>query len=187
LFEMKRHAPGGAQEYGESAAAEEAAPAEVRDFQVGDHVRVLSLDKEGVIESISGDEIGVQVGSLRFRERAENLRLLQPRAASGKSARAANVMPKGVTVSLREQPEVLGSELNVIGKTAVEAADETDKFLDAAYLSNYDRVRIIHGMGMGALRKAVATLLTGHPHVAKFYPAAANEGGNGATIVELKK
>jgi dsDNA-specific endonuclease/ATPase MutS2 len=42
-------------------------------------------------------------------------------------------------------------------------------------------------MGMGALKRAIASLLTQHPHVAKFYPAAANEGGNGATIVELNK
>ena len=48
-------------------------------------------------------------------------------------------------------------------------------------------VMIVHGMGMGALKRAIADLLSGHPHVEKFYPAAQSEGGNGATIVELKK
>jgi DNA mismatch repair protein MutS2 len=68
-----------------------------------------------------------------------------------------------------------------------EATEATDKFLDEAFLNNYDRVRIVHGVGMGALKRAVTGLLTDHPHVAKFYPAPPNEGGNGATVVELKK
>lgn len=186
LFEMKRHAPGDAQNQPAAQSAEPAPAA--RDLQPGDRVLVLSLDKEGVVESVSEQEIGVQVGALRFREQPENLRLVQTGKPSGKSqARGIDVLPKGVSVSLREQPELQSSELNVIGKTAAEATDAADKFLDAAYLSNYDRIRIVHGMGMGALRRAVATLLSGHPHVAKFYPAAASEGGNGATIVELKK
>ena len=95
-------------------------------------------------------------------------------------------MPKGVSVSFNEQPDI-GSELNVIGKTMNEASDEADKFLDAAFMNNHDRVRIVHGMGMGALKKAIAILLHEHPHVAKFYPAAPSEGGNGATVVELRK
>ena len=89
-------------------------------------------------------------------------------------------------VDAQEQPAVT-SELNVIGKTVNEATEAADKFLDAAYLDNFDRLRIVHGLGMGALKRAIADLLSGHPHVAKFYPAVPAEGGNGATIVELKK
>lgn len=77
--------------------------------------------------------------------------------------------------------------MNVIGKTVNEATEAADKFLDAAYLDNHDRIRIVHGVGMGALKRAIADLLSGHPHVAKFYPAPPNEGGAGATVVELKK
>jgi DNA mismatch repair protein MutS2 len=185
LLEMKRSSPFAAPE--ETEAATVSAPPEPRELQPGDHVLVLSLDKEGTIESVSENEIGVQVGALRFREKPENLRLLQTEKASNKLPRAVNMLPKGVSVSLRDQHELLSSELNVIGRTAAEATDAADKFLDAAFLSNYDRVRIVHGMGMGALKRAVATLLTGHPHVARFYPAEPAEGGGGATIVELKK
>ncbi len=49
------------------------------------------------------------------------------------------------------------------------------------------RVRIVHGHGMGVLKRAVQDLLKGNPHVAKFYPATAAEGGGGATIAELKE
>ncbi len=156
------------------------------DFQAGDRVRVLSLNQEGVIESVGDAEIVVQVGALRFREQRENLRLVERKTEPKKKAQAVAGLPKGVSVTLQEQPSI-GSELNVIGKTVNEATEATDKFLDAAYLDNYDRVRIVHGVGMGALKRAIADLLSGHPHVAKFHPAAPNEGGAGATVVELKK
>jgi DNA mismatch repair protein MutS2 len=161
-------------------------PAGPEEFQVGDRVRLLALDKEGVVEAVRDEEVSVQVGTLRFREQPENLRLIERRVTSNKAARGASPLPRGVSVSLREQPET-GAEINVIGQTTHEATEAVDKFLDAAYLNNFDRIRIVHGIGMGALKRAVATLLTGHPHVARFYPAEANEGGQGATVVELKK
>ncbi len=159
-----------------------------RDLQVGDRVQILSLNQQGVIESIGADSLSVQVGALRFREVAENLRLLESAQPSKQKAavKLAGVLPQGVSVSFQDQPDV-GSELNVIGKTVSEATDAADKFLDAAYLNNHDRVCIVHGMGMGALKRAIAGLLTEHPHIAKFYPAAPSEGGNGATVAELKK
>ncbi|MEP7340002.1 MAG: endonuclease MutS2 [Acidobacteriota bacterium] len=166
-------------------AVEEAAP-EITDFQIGDRVRVMSLNQEGVVEAIKGDEIVVQVGALRFREQADNLRFIERKTLNQKTSKAAAGLPKGVSVSLQDQKSV-SSELNVIGKTVNEATYEADKFLDAAYLDNHDRIRIVHGMGMGALKRAIADLLSGHPHVEKFYPATQSEGGNGATIVELKK
>jgi DNA mismatch repair protein MutS2 len=78
-------------------------------------------------------------------------------------------------------------EINVIGKRADEAAEEVDKFLDSAALAQVDRIRIVHGFGMGVLRRTISDLLARNPHVEKFYPAAASEGGAGATVVELKQ
>ncbi|MGH9937017.1 MAG: endonuclease MutS2, partial [Blastocatellia bacterium] len=175
----------------ESVSAEDTAPEieesyEEVDFQTGDRVRVLSLDQEGVIESVGETEIVVQIGALRFRERRANLRLAERKTEPKRKAQAAAGLPKGVSVTLQEQPAISG-ELNIIGKTVNEATEEADKFLDAAYLDNHDRIRIVHGIGMGALKRAIADLLSGHPHVAKFYPAPPNEGGNGATVVELRK
>jgi len=170
----------------EDAAPESEASAEAVEFKTGDRVRVLSLNQEGVVESVGDEEIVVQIGALRFREQQENLRLIARQAESKKAAKASTGLPKGVSVTLQEQPAI-SNELNVIGKTVNEATEAADKFLDAAYLDNHDRIRIVHGLGMGALKRAIADLLSGHPHVARFYPAAQNEGGAGATVVELKK
>ena len=156
-------------------------------FQAGDKVLILSLNQQGIIDSIGADSINVQVGALRFRETQENLRLVSAAQPANKKASAKAVgLPQGVTVNFNEQPEI-GSELNVIGKNVSEAQDAADKFLDAAYVNNHDRIRIVHGMGMGALKRAIAQMLSGHPHVEKFYSAPGSEGGNGATVVELKK
>jgi DNA mismatch repair protein MutS2 len=53
-------------------------------------------------------------------------------------------------------------------------------------MATASRVRIVHGHGMGILKKTIAELLSHHPHVARFYPAPQQEGGAGATIVELR-
>jgi len=82
--------------------------------------------------------------------------------------------------------EVLTSELNVIGQRAEEALAQVDKFLDSAVLSSVQRVRIVHGHGMGVLKRAIAEALGSNPHVGRFYPATQAEGGAGATIVELR-
>ncbi|NWF83479.1 MAG: Smr/MutS family protein, partial [Bryobacteraceae bacterium] len=81
---------------------------------------------------------------------------------------------------------VTSREINVIGRRAEEALEAVDKFLDDAALASIARVRIVHGHGMGILKKAIAEFLAHHPHVEKSYPAPQSEGGSGATIAELK-
>jgi DNA mismatch repair protein MutS2 len=61
-----------------------------------------------------------------------------------------------------------------------------EKFLDHAAMASVERVRIVHGHGMGILKRAVADLLSKSPHVQKFYQASQGEGGAGATVAELK-
>ena len=94
---------------------------------------------------------------------------------------------KGTEVRLKPSREAPDAELNLIGRTTDEAREELDKFLDEAYLHGYAHVRVIHGHGTGALRRAVAELLRRHPHVASFDLAPENQGGAGATVVELKE
>jgi DNA mismatch repair protein MutS2 len=91
-------------------------------------------------------------------------------------------------VSFRQGPSFSDSyrEINLIGQRAEAAVEQVDKLLDSAALAQVERVRIVHGHGMGILKRAIADLLKQNPHVEKFYAAAPEEGGSGATIVELK-
>jgi DNA mismatch repair protein MutS2 len=67
-----------------------------------------------------------------------------------------------------------------------EATSEVEKFVDRAFLAGMPRVRIVHGSGMGILRKALRQYLQKHPHVESVTEPPANEGGGGATVVELR-
>jgi DNA mismatch repair protein MutS2 len=75
----------------------------------------------------------------------------------------------------------------VIGQTTDEAVEAVDKFLDKAALASLTKVRIVHGHGTGALRRAIGELLKDHPHVARFTLAPPQQGGGGATIVEMSQ
>ena len=156
---------------------------EAADIHERDLVRIHSLNQEGKVEAINAGTFTILIGSLRFRARREELTLVKSAAPLAKAT--AN-LPKGVSAIVKID-EDFPSELNIIGSTVDEAEDRVDKFLDAAFLAGLDQIRIVHGHGKGALRQAVAGLLKGHSHVKSFAVAPPNEGGTGATIVELKR
>jgi DNA mismatch repair protein MutS2 len=175
---------------GGGEAGEFRAVAESREIARGDTVRLRTLGKVGTVESVRAGEAEIRIGSLRLREKLKNLELVE-RVGGGDAPRAGKLeqmaAARGTTqVRLAQSRQAPDAELNLIGRTTDEAADETDKFLDEAYLHGLARVRIIHGHGTGALRRAVAHLLQGHPHVASFAPAPPDQGGAGATVVDLK-
>lgn len=160
-----------------------------REIVVGDTVR-LPIGTNGVVERLSDGEAEVRAGSLRFREKISNLELVTRAPVEKESKRGSKLKrqaSRGTEVHLRESNDKIQNELKVIGQTTDEAVDATDKFLDEAYLQSLARVRIIHGHGTGALRRAIANFLQTHPHVARFSLAPPEQGGDGATIVELKQ
>lgn len=148
-----------------------------------DRVRIKTLDQEGTVESINDGEYTVLVGSLRFRAKRDEIQLLRAAAPASKHAAA---LPRGVSADVSVDSNFT-PEINVIGANVDQATDRVDKFLDEAFMAGAETVRIVHGYGKGALRRAIAELLTGHTHVERFNPAPPNEGGAGATIVTLKK
>lgn len=159
-----------------------------RDIAVGDKVKLKSFGSIGIVDQIKGDVAEVRVKSLRLREKLDNLELVelaaQPKSKIEKLASLRAT--RGTEVNLKTH-ENGRSELNVIGRTTDEAVDAVDKFLDEASVASLSQVRIIHGHGTGALRRAIAEMLKGHPHVARFTPAPQDQGGSGATVVELKQ
>jgi DNA mismatch repair protein MutS2 len=169
--------PGGAGKTTAANAADSSAgePAE------GDRVWVKPLSQTGTIDSVKEETYVVSVGSLKFRARLPDLQLLE----AAPHAAVAHIQPKSAPDLNLDQ--TFTPELNVIGLTADEAAQRVDKFLDNAFLSGAESVRIIHGHGKGILRRSIAELLTGHPQVENFQLAPPNQGGAGATIVKLRQ
>jgi DNA mismatch repair protein MutS2 len=160
-----------------------------REIVVGDKVKLLSFGSIGIVDQIKDGFAEVRVKSLRFREKLDQLELVEakstPKPKTGKLEKLKRSADAEIRLSDAEQKAQ--SELNVIGQTTDEAVDAVDKFLDEASLASLSKVRIVHGYGTGALRRAIAGLLDGHPHVARFLPAPPDQGGAGATVVELRQ
>jgi DNA mismatch repair protein MutS2 len=158
-----------------------------REIVVGDKVKLLSFGSVGIVDQVKDGYAEVRVKSLRFREKLENLELVEavPTPKESKLEKLRHSAKADLETSAAEQKAV--SELNVIGQTTDEAVDAVDKFLDEASLAHLSQVRIVHGHGTGALRRAIGGLLDGHPHVDRFRPAPPDQGGAGATVVELRQ
>jgi DNA mismatch repair protein MutS2 len=155
-------------------------------IEEGSRVRLKGVREPArVRRKLSGGLLEVEAGLMRMQISTDDVEEVLPSAPE--TAR----LPKNVSYepARREQGprwDVTYREINVIGKRAEEARDEVDKFLDTAAMASVDRVRIVHGHGMGILKKAIGDLLATNPHVEKYYPATPAEGGTGATVVELK-
>lgn len=159
-----------------------------RPIRKGDEVRLKSFGSIGIVDKLTGDEAEVRVKSLRFREKLENLELVESAPQPQVTTRGSRLkVSKGTELNLRAPNDDPDTEINLIGRTTDEAVDATDKFLDEAYMHSMSRIRIIHGHGTGALRRAIADFLRNHPHVERFSQAPPDQGGAGATVVELKQ
>ena len=124
----------------------------------------------------------VEMGAMKMKVGRDDIAEVIIRAADSPLAAAR---AQGISVSVAESGGA-PSEINVIGKNVDEATARIEKFLDRAFLAGLPRVRIVHGSGMGILRKALRQYLQNHPQVASISEPPQNEGGAGATVVELR-
>ena len=134
-----------------------------------------------VRRKIGADRLEVEAGFIKMQVSLDDV--LEVVVAPGGASRPA--LSDHVTVQTSPRRESV-TEINVIGATADEARDRVDKFLDTAVLAGAARVRVVHGHGMGILRKTLWQMFASHPHVGRYYQAEQQEGGAGATIVEIK-
>ena len=146
----------------------------------GARVRLKGLAEPAQVRRLLGEgKIEVQAGFMKLQVSTDEVLEVLPPAESKK-------LPSRISFDAAPLDAGAVREINVIGRHAEEACRQVEKALDNAILAGVTRLRVIHGHGMGVLKRAVAELLTGHPHVERFYPAEQHEGGAGATIVELK-
>jgi DNA mismatch repair protein MutS2 len=144
------------------------------------------MGRAGVVKKkIDDNHFEVEIGSMKMRIAREDIAEVIARVSDSpiQAARA-----RGIKVSLEHDTSDLNTptEINVIGQNVDDATREVEKFVDRAFLAGVPKVRIVHGSGMGILRKALRQYLQKHPHVATVTEPPQNEGGGGATVVELR-
>jgi DNA mismatch repair protein MutS2 len=161
-----------------------AQPALVKHVSEGDTVKLKSVGRPGVVtRRLDDNHFEVEIGAMKMKIARQDIAEVISRAADSPvtAARA-----RGISVSLGRAENSVASEINVIGRTVDEATSEVEKFVDRAFLAGLPRIRVVHGSGMGILRKALRQFLQKHPHVASVTEPPQNEGGGGATVAELK-
>jgi DNA mismatch repair protein MutS2 len=154
-------------------------PTEQREVHVGDRAEHRKFKVRGDVVSIDGTRAVLNVSGKKMTVDLKDLISV-----------AAGVPPAGARgrAPLHRSNDAVptSAELNLIGHRVDEALEESDKFLDRALLEGKQAVRIIHGFGTGALRKAVRDHLRKHPAVKSWRPGNENEGGDGATVAVLE-
>ena len=161
-----------------------AQPQIVKHVSEGDTVKLKSVGRPAVVSRrLDDNHFEVEVGVMKMRIHREDIAEIITRASDSpvKAARA-----RGISVSLNTENENVPSEINVIGRTVDDATQEVEKFVDRAFLAGLTRIRVVHGSGMGILRKALRQFLQKHPHVESVAEPPQNEGGGGATVIELR-
>jgi DNA mismatch repair protein MutS2 len=162
-------------------------------IKVGDLVKLKSLGRQARVERIIEHGPGgnpktfeVSIGPMKMRAaiddiaEVESVKVVTPLEAARKRG--------GITVATaHNDTDYMASEINVIGRTADEAQTEVERFLDRAFLAGLPRIRIVHGTGMGVLRRTLREYLRNHPHVTTVTEPPQNQGGQGATEVELRQ
>ena len=154
-----------------------------RDLKCGDRVYIVNIDKEGVLLEMpdKSGSVLVQAGILKTRTKLSNLQLIEEKTQviSGNRKKPASDFHAKVNRDFRD-------EIDLRGLLGDEGWLEVDKYLDAAVLANFSRVRLIHGKGTGALKNAIWQHLKHDRRVASFRLGAYGEGDGGVTVVELK-
>jgi DNA mismatch repair protein MutS2 len=173
----------------------------------GDRVEITHLGLKGDVRGVDGETVTVQAGAVTVKVPMQALRVIsrgpsprpspqrgegekypRPRRGRGKGEGAGGEGAGGEGDSSRISTpgkSAVAVELKIIGRTTDEARDLLEKYLDDAFLAGLTSVRIIHGKGTGALRRAVEEVLSAHPLVAEHRPGASSEGGAGATVATL--
>jgi DNA mismatch repair protein MutS2 len=162
-----------------------AQPQVVKHVLEGDTVKLKSTGRSArITRKIDNTHFEVEMGAMKMKIASDDIAEVLSSARAVETPVTA-ARSRGVSVRLESEGANVATEINVIGQTVDVASREVEKFVDRAFLAGLPRVRVVHGSGMGILRKALRQMLQQHPHVSSVTEAPQNEGGGGATLVEL--
>ena len=146
------------------------------EIQVGDDVLVLSYNQRATVLEISGNTLQIKMGAMKLNIKKKEVRKIDSEP---------EVATRYVSTSSVSSKKV-GIDINVIGLNTEEAIREIENYMDKVILQGYDTFTIIHGLGSGILRKNIGEYLKNNRYVASYRTGGQNEGGMGATVVEMK-
>ena len=159
-------------------------PISADQLRIGDTVRVYSLGQNGEITALpdSRGEVQVQIGIMKANVPLDDICLVvdgkKTKARESRTSYGSMMRNKARTVSL---------SLNVQGENLESALMDVEKYVDDAFMAGLPEVTIIHGRGEGILKNGVRKALKKNKHVASYRSGNYNEGGDGVTIIKMKK
>jgi DNA mismatch repair protein MutS2 len=167
-----------------------AEPQVVKHVSEGDSVKLKSTGRAARISrKLDDNHFEVEVGAMKMKIARDDIAEVLSSGVGNARATDSPVKAaraRGISVSIENEGQNAASEINVIGYNVDDATRAVEKFVDHAFLAGLPRVRVVHGSGMGILRKALRQALQQHPHVESVAEPPQNEGGGGATVVELR-
>ena len=160
-------------------------PVSIDDVQVGDKVKLLTLDQTGEVLTLPDEkgDLMVKVGIMKINVNLSDLMMINEKKSGGKGSKSAGRYGN----LYRAKAMAVSTSVNVVGKNLEDATMEVEKYLDDAYMAGLKEVTVIHGRGQGILKEGLRQLFKRNKLVASFRKGSYNEGGDGVTIVKLKE
>ena len=160
-------------------------PVSADTLKIGDRVKLLTIGQNGTILSLP-DEKGnlmINIGALKVKARLQDLMLIN----EGKDRKPQAKSSSKYGSLLRSKSSSVSASINVMGKNLDDALADVEKYLDDVYMAGLDMASIIHGRGGGILKDGIRQMLKRKKYVDSFGAASYNDGGEGVTIVRMKK
>ena len=160
-------------------------PVSADTLKIGDRVKLLTIGQNGTILSLP-DEKGnliINIGALKVKARLQDLMLIN----EGKDRKPQAKSSSKYGSLLRSKSSSVSASINVMGKNLDDALADVEKYLDDVYMAGLDMVSIIHGRGGGILKDGIRQMLKRKKYVDSYGAASYNDGGEGVTIVRMKK
>ena len=160
-------------------------PVSADTLKIGDRVKLLTIGQNGTILSLP-DEKGnlmINIGALKVKARLQDLMLIN----EGKDRKPQAKSSSKYGSLLRSKSSSISASINVMGKNLEDALADVEKYLDDVYMAGLDMVSIIHGRGGGILKDGIRQMLKRKKYVDSYGAASYNDGGEGVTIVRMKK
>lgn len=164
-------------------------PVAPEDLRLGDRVKLLTLNQKGELVGLPDDngKIQVQVGSIKINSKINDIILIEGGVMDTNRPKKRKIRGHSYGKMFKEKAQNISSQIDVRGKNLDDALMEAEKYIDDVSMAGIEEVVIIHGRGEGILREGIRNMLKKHSNIKSFSSGGYYDGGEGVTIVKMKK